>query len=100
MITLRRVLVVILLALIILVFWIQVAKSPWGHTVNPFTAGRRYQDSLSPILHIFVVIGIVTPIVILVRAAWSWFSRAILGRQPRRRIPERPSAQQGSSRTP
>jgi len=97
--TLRRVLVVILLSLITLVFWAQLAKTPWGHSVNPFTAGHRYSDSLSPILHIFVIIGIVTPTVILVRAAWSWFSRSVLGREPKRRIPQRPSPERDSSST-
>jgi hypothetical protein len=89
--TLRRVLVVILLVLIILVFWAWVAKTPWGHTVNPFTAGRRYLDPVGPIAHVVVVIGIVTPSVILLRAGWSWYSRVILGREVRRRIPARVS---------
>jgi hypothetical protein len=100
MTTLRRVLVVILFSLIVLVFWARVAKTPWGHTVNPFTAGRRYPDPISPILHIAVVIGIVTPSVILLRSAWKWFSRSVLGRQPRRRIPPRPSVERDTSRTP
>ncbi len=99
MTTLRRVLVVILLGLIVLVLWEQVAKTPWGHTVNPFTAGRRYSDPISPILHIVVVIGIVTPSVILMRSAWKWYSRAILGREPRRRLPPRPDVERNSTRT-
>jgi len=98
--TLRRVLAVLLFALVTLVFWEQVAKTPWGQTVNPFTAGRRYIDPLSPILHIAVIIGIVTPSVILLRSAWKWFSRSVLGREPRRRIPLSLSDERGSSRTP
>jgi len=97
--TLRRVMLVLLLSLSILVAWEWVAKTPWGQSVNPFTAGRRYADSISPIIHIVVVIGIVTPSIILLRAAWTWFSRVILGREPRRRVPVRPSAGRVSSPT-
>ncbi len=100
MTTLRRVLLVILFALILLVFWAQVAKTPWGHTVNPFTAGQRYSDPFSPIVHIAVIIGLVTPLIILVRSAWKWFSFSVLGREPRRRVPVRLSDARGSSRTP
>jgi hypothetical protein len=86
--TLRRVLYVVLFGFLVLAFWAWVAKTPWAHTVNPFTAGNRYPDPISPIVHIFVIIGIVTPTVILLRAGWSWFSGAILGRKPRSRIPQ------------
>jgi len=70
--TLRRVLFVLLAAVVVGLTWKWFGGTTWGASVDAMTAGEQFTSVTEPVRLIAGALLIAVPTVLLVRAAWAW----------------------------
>lgn len=84
--TFRRVLVVLLAAVVVGLVWKWIGGSTWAQGVDALTAGEQFTTFTEPLRLIAGALLIAVPTVLLIRTAWSWLHPPA---QPSRRPIER-----------
>jgi hypothetical protein len=83
----RRVMVVIFLAVDVGFAWALIAGTSWAASVDPLTAGGQFADALAPIREITGMLLVTVPAALLIRSSWTWIATTLMGREAPRRIP-------------
>jgi hypothetical protein len=97
--TVKRILVVLILGLVVFAVWAAISKTPWAGTVDPLTAGSNFTHPIEPLRELAGALLVAVPSVLLIRSAWAWFARVVLGRETHRRVPtQRTAVRSRSSR--
>jgi len=90
--TVRRIAVVLILALVVFVGWAAISKTPWAATVDPLTAGSAFAHPIEPLREFAGALLVAVPAVLLIRSGWAWFARVVLGRETQQRVPTQRTA--------
>jgi hypothetical protein len=84
--TVKRVVVVWILAFVVIVVWAVISKTPWAATVDPLTAGKSFTHWVEPFRELAGALLVAVPAVMLIRSGWAWFTSSVLGREAPQRV--------------
>lgn len=84
--TVRRVMVILLLAALVGVGWAVIGRSAWAGALDVGTAGSQFTHVIEPLRMMTGWLLVAVPGVLLIRSGWTWFDTRILGHSPRQRF--------------
>ena len=87
MTSLNRMLTVLVFAVGGVLVWALIAQTEWAATRSLLGVGEFYENPITPLVKTAGAITIAIALTKLVQRGATWFSRRILGREPRSRIP-------------
>lgn len=87
MTSLNRILTVMVFAVGGVLVWALIAQTEWAAAQSLLGVGEFYENPITPLVKTAGAITIAIALTKLVQRGAAWFSRRVLGRAPRSRIP-------------